>query len=91
MYGYLDVQTHRKHKSIFKNYFQKSSVEEFCPDTLEIKYNGNKWETLFPDRRVSNTAMAKLNFVGEYNEAETISALYSFSINTFISYTFLSH
>ena len=72
MYEYLDVQTYKMHKSIFKNYFQKSTVDGFCPGTLEIKFDdGKKWETLFPDKRVSKTACENLNFVGRYNEAET--------------------
>ena len=42
---------------------------------MEIEFDdGRKWKTSFPNKRVEKTALTKLNFVGEYNEAENLKS-----------------
>ena len=77
--GWNEIDVKQNHKQnqfyhykiptyLIKYPFQKISVETFCPGTLEIEFeDGRKWKTSFPNKRVSKTELAKLNFVGEYN------------------------
>ena len=52
-------------KGFLTSSFQKKSGESFCPDSFEIRFNhGVTWRSLFPSKRVTETATKALDYSG---------------------------